>query len=91
MKIPKKLKIQGHDVTVKMVDDLPNSQWSGAWTASENLIEIRKGYTPTQTEVTLIHEIIHAVNNELDHYLVEALSQQLHQVLKDNKLIFTGK
>ena len=93
MKIPKKLKIGGHLVTVRQVEqmqgDFPHA--AGGWTESQNLIELRKSNTASQKEVTLIHEILHAVNYNLTEEQVEFLSQALYQVLKDNKLYFDGK
>lgn len=93
MKIPKKLKIGGHDVKVRFTEtmqgDYPNA--SGGWTEALNLIEIRKSLAGSQKEVTLIHEILHAINYNFTEEQVEFLSQTLYQVLKDNKLYFDGK
>ena len=94
MKIPKKLKIGGHVVTVKVVDNVANEEgttWAGGWTGSQNLIEIRKAQVQSQKEVTLLHEILHCINLQLNHDHVEFLSQALYQVIKDNKLYFDGK
>lgn len=94
MKIPKKLKIGGHIVTVKVVDNVANEEnttWAGGWTDSQNLIEIRKAQAQSQKEVTLLHEILHCINLQLNHDHVEFLSQALYQVIKDNKLYFDGK
>ena len=95
MKIPKKIKIGGHIVTVKVVDKVAEDpevqQWAGGWTESQNLIEIRAGQAQSQKEVTLIHEILHCINLQLNHDHVEFLSQALYQVIKDNKLYFDGK
>lgn len=92
MKIPKKLKIGGHSVTVRQVDEVtPGEQWSGGWIESQNLIEIRRGQAMSQKEVALIHEILHCINLQLNHDHVEFLAQALYQVLKDNKLHFDGK
>lgn len=35
--------------------------------------------------VVLLHEILHAINGEMDHEIVEMLSQSLWQVLEQNK------
>lgn len=92
MKIPKKLKIGGHIVTVREVEEVVDGEkWAGGWTESQNLIEIRKAQAQSQKEVTLIHEILHCINLQLDHDHVEFLSQALYQVIKDNKLYFDGK
>lgn len=93
MKIPAKLKIGGHIVKVRLVEemqgDYPNA--AGGWTESQNLIEIRKSQKGSQKEATLVHEILHAINYNFTEEQVEFLSQSLYQVLKDNKLYFDGK
>lgn len=43
--------------------------------------------TPSQRESTFIHETLHAINNELDHVLLDSLAEQLYQFLADNKLL----
>lgn len=93
MKFPKKLKIGGHDVKLEIVEqmegEIPHA--AGGWTESLNLMQIRKSQTGSQKEVTLLHEILHAINYNLTEEQVEYLSQALYQVLKDNKLHFNGK
>lgn len=93
MKLPKKLKIGGHTVKLEVVEEMqgehPNA--AGGWTESQNLIQIRKSQTGSQKEVTLIHEILHAINYNFTEEQVEFLSQALYQVIKDNKLHFDGK
>lgn len=93
MKFPKSLKIGGHTVKLRFVDKMEGEhpQAAGGWTESQNLIEIRKSQEPSQKEVTLIHELLHAINYNLTEEQVEYLSQALYQVLKDNKLYFDGK
>jgi hypothetical protein len=43
--------------------------------------------TGSQLNVTLLHEIFHAINNELDHTILDSLGEQLYQVLSDNHLL----
>lgn len=90
MKIPKTLKIGGHTVTVDCSKELENR--SGEWLSDSNTIRICKTLPPSQQEATIIHEILHAINSEWDttqvgHILLESISQQLYQVLADNKLL----
>lgn len=88
MKIPKTLKIGGHTVPIKILPALPAD---GYYVHDSSHIELRKELNSSMKEQTLLHEIFHAINSELDHPLMESLSQQLYQVLKDNKLYFDGK
>lgn len=89
MKIPKKLKIGGHMVKVDCSKELPGRD--GEWMQQKNLIKICKTLSQSQKEVTLIHEIFHAINSEWNnspdrHALMDSLSGQLHQVFTDNKM-----
>lgn len=92
MKLPKKLKIGGHWVKVSMVP-LPDGT-DGEFSTATNEIRIADNLAPSQVEVTLLHEILHAINaqfdKDLEHIILESLSQQLFQVLSDNKLHFGG-
>lgn len=90
MKIPKKLKIGGHTVTVDISHVLPGL--NGESITRTNTINICKTITQSQKESTLIHEIIHFLNVTLDdstlgHALLDSFAEQLYQVLSDNKLI----
>lgn len=91
MKIPKKLKIGGHTILIKLVERTPNNN-AGEWQPYDNTIYLSDSQPQSQLEVTLLHEIIHACNISIeDHALVESLSQQLYQVILDNKLHFDGE
>ena len=83
MRIPKKLKIGGHQfkVIVKEFDDC------GKTKRTTNEMWIASDLTQSQKESTLFHEILHALNNELAHPLLDSLAEQLYQVLSDNKLL----
>ena len=39
-----------------------------------------------QEQATLIHEVIHCINNQLSEDKVEFLAQALYQIIKDNNL-----
>jgi hypothetical protein len=90
MKIPKTLRVGGHTIKVDCSKTL--SDRAGDWDPTKNLIRLSKDLTQSQREVTLFHELFHAFNSELDnlnlgHVMLEGLSQQLYQVLADNKLL----
>ena len=88
MKIPKKLKIGGHEVGV-LFEEL-----EGHADASHILNEIRIDPSLAQShqEASLFHEILHYLNPTMDdtqmgHALLDSLAEQLYQVLKDNDLL----
>jgi hypothetical protein len=92
MKIPKTLKIGGHKIKVNLGKSSPHEDAVGKWDVDSNTIWIDADLPQSQKEVTLIHEILHAVNNTFSdnpiaHSLVESISEQLYQVLSDNKLL----
>lgn len=43
--------------------------------------------TQEMKEVTLIHEILHCLDLEMEHNAVEMLSQSLYQIFKENDLL----
>lgn len=84
------LRIGGHTIKV-IYTDLPDGV-DGEFSTEDNTIRISKDIAESQQEATLLHEIMHVLNAQFDegvfHVLLESLSQQLFQVLKDNKLRF---
>lgn len=84
MKIPKKLKIGAHIYNVKLVDELDKC---GMLNRDKNILSISADMPQDQKEATLIHEILHGLNNELDHTLVDGLAEGLYQVFKDNDFL----
>jgi hypothetical protein len=87
MKIPKKLKILGHIVTVRETEDMEDC---GQFDVDKNEIRIRKQLSQSQKEEALIHEILGMANptfHSEHHSLLEALAQTIYQALKDNNLL----
>lgn len=88
MKIPKKLKVGAHIYTVKLVKSAGLAEGElGNTDIAHNKMVIDTNQEPDQVEETFIHEIFHAINNQLDHAMLESLAHQFHQVLRDNKLL----
>lgn len=91
MKIPKTLKIGGHTFKIDLKSDLKGEL--GSCDSVKNIIEIDSNAVQSQQEATLIHEIFHAINTTLDgghnfsHALLDSISEQFYQVLKDNKML----
>lgn len=94
MKIPTKLKIGGHVISIIESADEKNA---GEYDIYKNTISLGKNLPQSQKEATLIHEIFHALNTTLDgghnfsHALLDSLSEQFYQVLTDNKLLDEGR
>lgn len=90
MKILKEMKIGGHKF--KIVQKELRSNLMGECDFNKNIISLQKDLPQSQKEVTLIHEILHAINSEWDnqingHIFLESIAQQLYQVLNDNKML----
>jgi hypothetical protein len=77
------LKIGGHKYKV-IFTDLDDM---GKTDRVKNIIYIDKSLPKSQQEATLVHEIFHTLNNELDHPLLDSLSEQWFSVLKANQWI----
>lgn len=86
--IPTSLKIGGHLITIKQVE---LEEDNGYYESAENTITINSKLPLSQKESTLIHEILHVLNGTLSHTLLDSLSEQLYQVLKDNTLSFENE
>jgi Zn-dependent peptidase ImmA (M78 family) len=88
MNIPKKLKIGGHEFLIKLEHNSKLGDGScGLCDRDTNTIIINADLHKSQQEATLIHEIFHAMNWELEEEILESLAQQLYQVFKDNNLL----
>ncbi|MCK9371003.1 hypothetical protein M0R04_13920 [Candidatus Dojkabacteria bacterium] len=91
MKIPDQLKIGGHIVKVELID--LGESLDGEFDSQKNRIALNSKLPPSQMEASLLHEILHACNagfsgdDSVIHVLMESISQQLYQVLKDNDLL----
>ena len=99
MKIPRKLNISGQTVKVVQKRHLNKTVKNqiGRATYTENLIELSRNCEDNKVEhqymaCTLLHEIIHHLDDKIGVGLKEAqvdrLAVGLYQVLKDNKLKF---
>lgn len=94
MIIPKKLKIGGHLYIVKFEKEgklSSSDSFSGMQDPNDQTITLNASQRRTEQEATFFHEIFHAINANLDHVLLESLSQQIYQVFKDNGLLAQKK
>ena len=91
MKILDKVKVLGHDYKILMVD-LNETDQFGTMNQNTLIIRLNKNKAQSQINETLLHEIIEALNHDLEigleHRQISAIEAGLYQVLKDNKLHF---
>jgi Zn-dependent peptidase ImmA (M78 family) len=88
--IPKILKIGAHTYTIHVVTPpilTEDDASQGANCPKRNIIEINSSLAPSHQVVTLLHEILHTLNSELNHVVLDSLAEQLTQVLLDNDLL----
>lgn len=92
MKIPKTLKIGGHTFAVKFVsevaiDAINTESDMGSCDLQECIIYLSDDQNQSRKEAVLIHEILHAINPQMNHTILTGLAEQLYQVLSDNKML----
>ena len=101
MKIPKLVRIAGHDYRVKYPYLFKKYEWSAEVNHNRHEIKIASHASKTEkkarseVEESLLHEILHTVNcrylpvkQRLCEAQIHQMSQGLYQVLKDNKIKF---
>lgn len=99
MKIPDKIKVGGfwYKIT-KSVQVADNSQTFASTLNGKQEINVSPEYPQQKQEQTFLHEILHAIwfvyglkeagfKHEQEEHIVDALSNGLYQVLKDNNLL----
>ncbi len=95
MKIPDNVKIGGIVYTVEFVeeieDDIHGSEFIGKVIFRKNKIKILNSYSIERKFRTLLHEVIHIIDEDLKIGFEEngicRLEAGLFQVLKDNNLL----
>ena len=91
MKIPKKLRIDGENwIVLKNKNLIRNESARGMITYDKKLIQLDSNSTRTAT--SLLHECIHAIDNnaalDLSEEQVKRLAHGLYAIIRDNKLNF---
>jgi len=91
VKIPEKVKVLGHEYSVILIDQSQVGEF-GSTDVNTLTIRLSKNKAQGQIDSTLLHEIIEALNHDLElrleHNQISSLEASLYQVLKDNKLHF---
>lgn len=85
--LPAQLKIGG---ILWQVKEVPASELGDGAVADQcslgQTIRIAVELSEQMKKRCLLHEIIHCIDSELDHDVVDLLSGALYQVMEDNKL-----
>lgn len=89
MRWPSSLKIGAHDVEVIFAESWLGSspETLGESFPEECKIYIRSGMKDTQTFRVLFHEAMHFMNWEMEHVMLNGLSEQISAFLFDNGLL----
>lgn len=86
--LPEKVRVIGHDFTVKKVSDEDGMIDAGQMKISNMTILVKEGQPEIQEADTLLHEVIHCIdylmNLDLTEHQVTALSTGLIGVFQDN-------
>jgi len=86
---PKTLKILGKPFTVRWLTEGLDPDLNGECDSDKQLITVRAGQPLEQEQDTLLHELIHAVDEAVDSRLTESqvkrLATGLLAVFKDNQ------
>ncbi|MCP4126766.1 MAG: hypothetical protein GY753_06860 [Gammaproteobacteria bacterium] len=91
MNRPSKVRLLGVDIPILPAPSEPEDseeETFGLWDPNTMTISINTECSPVQERVTVLHELVHAIDDflylELSHQAVYALSQTLYQVMVDN-------
>lgn len=89
MNLPSKLKIGGHKYRIIVAQTWGTFEPGdcGETDYNNGIIYINSDLQQTEQEAALLHEIFHVLNKTINHEFLDSLSEQLYQVLKDNKLL----
>lgn len=96
MKIPKKLKVEGHEFRVTFCKKvIPGEDTSESETMAmvdkENLqIKLKKGMKRSVVEESFFHEMVHLCENEMEplkEEIIDDLARRLYAILKNNKML----
>lgn len=90
MNIPNKVKVGALTYDVVIVDELDDDDACALVDLQKMKIKIEKA-APLAMEHHFLHEIIHAINSEIEDEQIEYLTMLFHQVIVDNPSIFVTK
>jgi hypothetical protein len=92
MKIPSSVDVMGQEFSVKKRKENKRSDCIGICYAHKNRIEIDRNLHPDKAGETFLHEVIHAIEQNMNLRMTENqvnnLALGLYQFLKNNKINF---
>lgn len=85
---PESIRVIGKTFTIHYVDKVDDDDSSGEQRRDQQLIKVKTGQHPETLRETLLHEIIHAIEEQIDLGMkerqVHSLAIGLFQVLREN-------
>lgn len=96
MEIPKKIKVNGIDYEIELVEEFKDelhegAEYRGKVLFKENKIMLLNSYQTDDKFRTLLHEALHILEDdykmELSEDTIRRIVSGLYQVLKDNNLL----
>lgn len=87
--IPKSIKVGGLNYSVEIVKDIDDG-CVGKILYKDQKIKILEAQSDFMV-LTFIHEVLHAMNAEVNEIHTEFLAQALCQFIKDNPAVFAGE
>jgi len=95
LKIPDKVKVAGIEYKVEIckdyTDEMNEAEFRGKVFFKENKIKLLNSYSIDEKMRTLIHEVLHIIDDnskiDMSEETIRRVSCGLYQVLKDNKLL----
>lgn len=80
---PKSVVVQGHDCQIKWKRKIEGGGIEGLFDPNTFDISIRIGQTPRQTFYTLVHEVIHALEESMGFEITEEIVSKLEKGFGD--------
>lgn len=84
--VPPSVRVLGRDIPIQMVDELPNA--FGEYEYKTQIVRVQRGQQPAFEADTILHELIHAIDDAMQLQLrerqVHCLAVGLVALFKDN-------
>jgi len=85
MIIPEMVKIGGHKYRV-VIGKTPGENL-GSLNRTNGTITLSDKIIRSEQEETFLHEVLHAINSQIDEVATESISSGIYAFLKDNKMV----
>lgn len=91
MKLPDVVRVLGRDIPIYVLDELPAKAW-GEYDYEMQIVRVRAGQQPQFEADTVLHELIHAIDDVMQLYMkerqVHCVASGLIALFKDNPTFF---